>query len=156
MYKLCNLCVDGVDYPKMKISDNPVKVTNPGVKTVYRLFDRATDKAIADLMCLADEVIDESRPLTLIHPVERWKTKEVVDFYAKELYTDVFVNGRKTYAPQSVYELQARCQAGLDGFWDEYKRLQKPHRYKVDLSDKLYELKHRLISQEKRDVRNGI
>lgn len=156
VYKLCNLNVDGVDYPKMKISDNPVKVTNPGVKTVYRLFDKATDKAIADLMCLADEVIDESRPLTLTHPVERWKTKEIVDFYAKELYTDVFIDGRKTYAPQSVYELQARCKSGLDGFWDEYKRLQKPHQYKVDLSDKLYDLKHRLISEEKKGVRNGI
>ena len=156
VYKLCNLCVNGVNYPKMKISDNPVKVTNPGVKTVYRLFDKQTDKAIADLMCLSDEIIDESRPLTLTHPVERWKSKVVTDFYAKELYVDVFVEGRKTYKAQSVYDLQARCKAELDGFWDEYKRLQKPHQYKVDLSDKLYELKQRLIVEEKKGERNGI
>lgn len=156
VYKLANLRVNGRDYPKMKISDNPIKMTNPGIKTVYRLFDKSTDKAIADLICLKDEVIDCSKPLTLTHPVERWKTKEITNFYAKELYTDVFVNGKSTYERKTVYELQQNCKTSLDGFWDEYKRLQKPHQYKVDLSDNLYELKRRLIIEEKSGGRNGI
>ena len=156
VYKLCNLRVNGVDTPKMKISDNPVKMTNPGVKTVYRLFGRGTDKAIADLICLQGEQIDESKPLTITHPVERYKSKTVTDFYAKELYIDVFVDGKKVYKNKSVYELQQDCKTGLEGFWDEYKRLTQPHQYKVDLSDKLYELKQRLIVEEKKDVSDGI
>lgn len=151
VYKLSNLCVNGVDYPKMKISDNPIKVTNPGKKTVYRLFDRENDKAIADLICLEGETIDESKPLTITHPLERWKSKEVTNFYAKDLYVDVFTDGKLVYNKKSVYELAEQCKASLDGFWDEYKRLAKPHQYKVDLSDKLYELKQELIKRE----RNG-
>ncbi len=110
VYKLANLNVDGKNYPKMKISDNPVKMTNPGVKTVYRLFDRKTDKAVADVICLADEKIDESKTLTITHPVERWKTKEINDFYAKELYADVFADGKSVYESKSVYEIAEDCK----------------------------------------------
>lgn len=153
VYKLSNLCVDGVDYPKMKISDNPVKMTNPGKKTVFRLFDKKNNKAIADVIALEGEVIDNSKPYTLTHPVERWKTKAVTDFYAKELYVDVFKNGKCVYKKQSVYELAANCKESLDGFWEEYKRLSQPHDYKVDLSDKLYELKQKLIFEERKTVK---
>ncbi len=153
VYKLANLNVDGKNYPKMKISDNPVKMTNPGVKTVYRLFDRKTDKAVADVICLADEKIDESKPLTITHPVERWKTKEINDFYAKELYADVFADGKSVYESKSVYEIAEDCKKSLDGFWNEYKRLTQPHAYKVDLSDKLYELKQSLIIAERETVK---
>ncbi len=156
VYKLANLTVDGVDYPKMKISDNPVKMTNPAVKTVYRLFDKDTDKAIADLICLKDEQIDPSKPLTITHPVERWKSKVVTNFYVKELYIDVICNGKVVYDKKNVYELQQDCKNSLDGFWDEYKRLAQPHQYKVDLSDKLYELKQQLIIAEKKGVNNEI
>jgi len=156
VYKLANLNVDGKDYPKMKISDNAVKMTNPGVKTVYRLFSRQDDKAIADVICLADERIDESKPFTITHPVERWKTKTVTDFYAKQLYIDVFVNGKVVYKSPNVYQLQQNCRDSLEGFWDEYKRLTQPHAYKVDLSDKLYELKQRLIREDKEGGRHGI
>lgn len=148
VYKLSNLKIDGVDYPKMKISDNPIKVTNPGVKTVFRLFDKNTDKAIADVICLKGETFD-GEPITITHPLERWKTKEVTNYYAKELYVDVFVDGKLTYQPKSVYELAKDCKASLDGFWDEYKRLMRPHQYKVDLSDKLYALKQELIKKER-------
>lgn len=150
VYKLSSLRVDGVDYPKMKISDNPTKMTNPGKKTVYRLFGKDTHKAIADVICLEEEVIDETKPLTITHPVERWKTKVVENFYAKQLYVDVFVDGKKVYTPQNVYQLAQDCQNSLDGFWDEYKRLEQPHEYKVDLSDKLYELKQKLILEERK------
>ena len=152
VYKLANVRSKGVDYPKMKISDNPIKMTNPAEKTVYRLFGRDTNKAIADLICLKDEVIDDSKSLTITHPVERWKTKEVYDFYAKELYVDVIKDGKRILPQKSVYEMQKDCLASLDGFWDEYKRLTNPHEYKVDLSDKLYELKDKLIRAERKTV----
>ncbi len=152
VYKLSNLRVDGVDYPKMKISDNPIKMTNPGKKTVFRLFGKDTNKAIADVICLEGEVIDDTKPLTITHPVERWKTKVVENFYAKELYVKVFENGKKVFAPKTVYQLAADCKQSLDGFWDEYKRLEQPHEYKVDLSDKLYQLKQQLIREERNSV----
>ena len=145
VYKLANVRSDGVDYPKMKISDNPIKMTNPGEKTVYRLFGKDTNKAIADLICLKGEVIDDSAPLTITHPIERWKSKVVYDFYAKELYVDVIQQGKRVLPVKSVYELQNDCRESLDGFWDEYKRLVNPHEYKVDLSDRLYDLKNELI-----------
>lgn len=156
VYKLANLNVNGVDVPKMKISDNPVKITNPAVKTVYRLFGRDTDKAIADLICIKGEQIDESKPLVITHPVERWKTKEVTNFYVKDLYVDVFVDGRLVYDCPDVYSLQRSCKQSLAGFWEEYLRLTQPHAYKVDLSDKLYELKQRLIIEDKKGGSYGI
>lgn len=156
VYKLANLRVDGQDYPKMKISDNPVKMTNPGVKTVYRLFGRDTNKAIADVIALENEQIDDAKPLTITHPVERWKTKEVTNFYVKELYVDVFEDGKLVYDCPNVYQLQQNCKASLNGFWDEYLRLTQPHAYKVDLSDKLYELKQRLISEDKKGGAHGV
>ncbi len=152
VYKLSNLSVCGADYPKMKISDNPVKMTNPGVKTVFRLFDKGTNKAIADVIALADEVIDDSRPLTITDPTERWKSKTVTNFYAKELYVEAVAQGKRVLPRKDVYELQRDCRDSLDGFWEEYKRLSKPHSYKVDLSDKLYSLKERLIQEERQTV----
>ena len=149
VYKLCNINVDGVDYPKMKISDNPIKVTNPGIKTIYRLFDKASNKAIADLICLEGETVDESKPLTITDEHERWKSMTITDFYAKNLYIDVIVDGKQVYEPKNVYELQSDCKKSLDGFWEEYLRISKPHSYKVDLSDKLYELKQELIAKER-------
>lgn len=149
VYKLCNINVDGVDYPKMKISDNPIKVTNPGIKTIYRLFDKKTDKAIADLICLQDEVIDESKPLTITDEYERWKSMTLTDYYAKNLYQDVIVDGKQVYIPKNVYQLQADCKESLGGFWEEYLRISNPHEYKVDLSSKLYELKQKLIAEER-------
>ena len=156
VYKLCNISSSGVEIPKMKISDNPIKMTNPGIKTVFRLFGRDTDKAIADVICLQGETIDDTKPLTITHPVERWKTKEVVNFYAKELYATAMVDGKRTYQSKSVYQLQNDCKASLDGFWDEYKRLSNPHDYKVDLSDSLYALKQKLILQERKGKDNEI
>ncbi|MCH5159230.1 MAG: nicotinate phosphoribosyltransferase [Clostridiales bacterium] len=156
VYKLCNISSNGVETPKMKISDNPIKMTNPGIKTVFRLFGRDTNKAIADVICLVGETIDDTKPLTITHPVERWKTKEVVNFYAKELYDTVMVDGKRTYKSKSVYQLQKDCQASLDGFWDEYKRLSNPHDYKVDLSDNLYALKQRLILNERKGKGNEV
>ncbi len=98
---------------------------------------------------MADETIDETRPLTITHPTDRWKTKDVTNFYARNLYAEVFTDGKLVYKTQDVYALQRNCMESLDGFWDEYKRLTQPHAYKVDLSDKLYALKQKLIIEEK-------
>ncbi len=152
VYKLCNIRTGEKDCPKMKISDNPIKMTNPGVKTVFRLFDKKTDKAIADVIALKGERIDETKPLTITHPVERWKSKEVSDFYAKELYVDAVKDGKRVLARKDVYTLQRDCAQSLNGFWEEYKRLSNPHVYKVDLSDKLYSLKQQLINDERKTV----
>ncbi|MCH5153027.1 MAG: nicotinate phosphoribosyltransferase [Clostridiales bacterium] len=152
VYKLSNVRSAGKDHPKMKISDNPIKMTNPGEKTVYRLFGRDTNKAIADLIALKGEVIDDSKSLTITHPLERWKSKEVYNFYAKELYVDVIKGGKRVLPQKTVYQLQQDCKESLDGFWEEYKRLTNPHEYKVDLSDKLYELKDKIIREERKTV----
>ena len=152
VYKLANVRSGKVDYPKMKISDNPIKMTNPGQKTVYRLFGKDTNKAIADLIALKGEVIDDSKSLTITHPIERWKTKTVYDFYVKELYVDAIKDGKRVLPKKSVFELQQDCKESLDGFWEEYKRLTNPHEYKVDLSDKLYELKDNIIRAERKSV----
>ena len=156
VYKLANIYSHGTSIPKMKISDNPIKMTNPGVKTVYRLFSKDNDKAIADLICLEGEKIDETKPLTITHPLERWKTKVVDNFYTRDLYATVIVDGKRTYESKSVYQLQKDCQTSLDGFWDEYKRLSNPHDYKVDLSDDLYALKQKLILSERKGKDNEI
>ena len=150
VYKLANLCVDGVDVPKMKISDNPIKMTNPGKKCVYRLIGRDTGKAIADVICLDHEVIDDSQNYTITHPVERWKTKEVTNFIAVPLHEDIIVDGVVCYNPQNVYEHQQHCKQSLATFWDEYLRLARPHQYKVDLSEELYALKQSLIMAERK------
>ena len=152
VYKLSNVRSAGKDHPKMKISDNPIKMTNPGEKTVYRLFGRDTNKAIADLIALKGEVIDDSKSLTITHPLERWKSKEVYNFYAKELYVDVIKGGKRVLPQKTVYQLQQDCKESLDGFWEEYKRLTNPHEYKVDLSDRLYELKDKIIREERKTV----
>ncbi len=153
VYKLADIEREGVHIPKMKISDNPVKMTNPGVKTVYRLYDKQTRKAIADVIALQGETIDESKAYTLTHPVERWKTKTVTDFCAVELYEEVMRDGKRTQPAKDIYDLQQECLGSLYDFWPEYKRLDHPHEYKVDLSDKLYELKQRLIEEERQTVK---
>ena len=147
VYKICEVEENGVMTPKMKISDNPAKVTNPGEKRIFRLVSKNNNKAIADVICLADEKIDESKPYTLIHPEYRWKTKEVRNFRAKELYRQIYKDGKLVYDLPDLKTIQRRKRESFDEFWDEYKRLEKPHIYKVDLSEKLYNLKQKLIDE---------
>ena len=145
VYKLASL--DGV--PKMKVSDNTIKTTNPGNKTVYRLFCRKTHMAIADVIAFCDETIDDTKDYVITHPIERWKQKTVVDFYAVNLYQTVMQDGKRIVDFPTIYELRENCKKNLNGFWEEYRRLTVPHVYKVDLSDKLYELKQKLLSEAK-------
>ena len=125
-------------------------MTNPGKKCVYRLIGRDTGKAIADVMCLDHETIDDSQNYVITHPVERWKTKEVTNFVAVPLHEDIIVDGKICYTPQNVYEHQAYCKQSLATFWDEYLRISRPHQYKVDLSEELYALKQSLIMADRK------
>lgn len=133
--------------PKLKISDNIIKITNPCEKQIYRIYDGQTKMAVADLICKVDETFDFSKPLTLTHPVERWKSITFTDYFVKPLYVDVIKNGKVVMPFSSVEELQANCTNSLNEFWSEYKRLNKPQIYKVDLSDKLYAVKQELLAK---------
>lgn len=151
VYKMSAIRENGEWIPKMKHSDTLQKITDPGIKTTYRIYDRA-GMACADLICLADEVIDASSPLTVFHPVETWKKTTFVDYSVRNLMTDVYANGEQTYFSPSVSEIAEYSKKVRAEFWEEYLRLLNPHEYKVDLSDKLYSLKKELTlrSSEKR------
>jgi len=152
VYKMSAEIVRGEMVPKLKRSDNPAKVTNPGYKTVYRLYRKKNGKAIADLMTLAEEKLDETGPLRLFDPEQTWKTMAVTDFTARELLVPVFIGGKLVYELPDIHSIQAYARQELDTMWDEYKRLLNPHAYKVDLSDKLYDLKQKLLREHAETV----
>ena len=146
VYKLVAKEENGVITPKIKISENAAKITNPHFKKLYRIYDNESGIAIADLMCVHDEVIDESKPLTLFDPKETWKKKVVENFTAKELQIPVFKNGELVYSLPDIHEIRAYCQSQVMTLWDEVKRFENPHRYYVDLSQKLWDIKHELLN----------
>ena len=141
---------DGNEIPKIKLSENTEKITNPGFKNICRVYDKKTGRAEADFIQLRSEGdIDSSKPLVLTHPTERWKKTEYTDYTLRKLQVDVIKDGKLVYDLPSLKEIKEYTKQELDSFWDEYKRLDKPHVYKVDLSDKLYELKTKML----RDIR---
>ena len=135
--------------PKIKISENAAKITNPHFKKVYRLFERETGKAAADLICLHAEIVDDTKPLTIFDPDFTWKKKTLRDFVAKELMVPIFKNGEKVYDAPDVETIRAYCTEQIDTLWDEVKRFENPHNYYVDLSKKLWDIKHDLLEQNK-------
>lgn len=147
VYKMAAEERDGVYHPRIKISENVEKITNPGVKDVHRLYDRASGKAVADLITLHDETIDTSKPLTIFDPNQPWKKMTLTDFTSRSLLAPIFRNGQCIYASPSLLEIQAYAKTEVNSFWEEYTRLTKPHTYKVDLSQKLYDLKKQLLEQ---------
>lgn len=149
VYKLAAEEIDGKLVPKMKISENPSKMTNPGYKKVVRLYENATGKAIADLIMLNNEEIDTSKPLEIFHPIETWKTMTVCDFNYEELLKPVFVNGQKVYKTIPLNEISAYSKKELSKFWDEYTRIIRPSEYKVDLSKQLWDMKNSLLKNHK-------
>lgn len=154
VYKLCALeNADGTITPKIKISENTAKITNPHFKKIYRLFESDTGKAIADLLCVYDETIDESKPLELFDPDATWKRKTVTDFVAKELMVPIFKDGKLVYQSPSIEEMRAYCADQVDRLWDEVKRFENPHNYYVDLSQKLWDIKHDLLENQGRITR---
>ena len=135
--------------PKIKLSENTAKITNPGNKTIYRIYSKATGKIRADLICLTDETFDESQDMIIFDPIETWKkTKIRANCYTlRELLIPVFKNGECVYQSPSVMEIRDYCKKELDTIWDETKRFVNPHEVYVDLSDKLYALKSELLEK---------
>ncbi len=145
VYKLVAKEEGGAIIPKIKISENPEKITNPHFKKVYRIIDNETGVAIADLLTVYDEVIDESKPLELFDPVETWKKKIVTNYTARELLVPIFKDGECVYKKPNITEIQSYCRDEVATLWEEVKRFENPHRYYVDLSRKLWDIKHSLL-----------
>ena len=131
--------------PKIKVSENVDKITNPHFKKVYRIFDRKTGKAEADYIAVWDEKVDDSAPLELFDPQATWKRKTYTDFTIRELQVPVFRNGQLVYRRPGLKEIQNYCRAQVDTLWDEVKRFENPHNYYVDLSQKLWDIKQALL-----------
>ena len=138
---------DGEIIPKIKISENVGKITTPHFKKLYRFYGRDTGKAIADYLCLYDETVDDSGNLEIFDPEATWKRKEVYHFEARELLVQIYKNGKLIYKRPSMEELRAYCASQVDTLWDEVKRFDNPHRYYVDLSQKLYDIKQSLLNR---------
>lgn len=149
VYKLSAVERDGKIVPRIKVSENVSKITNPDFKRLWRLYDRETDKAIADVITLRDEVIDDTAPYEIFDPQHVWKRKTVENFRAVQLQVPLFENGKCVYASPSTEEIKTYCRQQLDTLWDEVLRFENPHNYYVDLSQKLWDEKQRLLSQSR-------
>lgn len=147
VYKLCAEEINGEYIPRIKISENPAKVTNPGRKQLYRFYDERTGKALADLIALDEEDFSGNEPIEIFDPENTWKRMTLCDYKVRPMLQPIFVDGRQVYQSPSLKAIAAYSKSELVTFWDEYKRLHSPHRYKVDLSRKLYDLKHELLSK---------
>ncbi len=148
VYKLVAVEDEGGNItPKIKISENVAKITTPHYKKLYRFFGNDTGKAIADYLTIHDETVDDSRPLVIFDPDATWKKKEVYDFTAKELQVPVFRSGQLVYDLPSLPEIRRYCLEQVDTLWDEVKRFDNPHKYYVDLSQKLWDVKHGLLEK---------
>ena len=141
---------EGNIIPKIKISENPAKITTPHFKKVYRLYDKESGNAFADLLCVHDEVIDFTQPLELFDPDATWKRKTFTNFTARELLAPIFVGGKRVYTSPTITEMRAYCAQQVDLLWDEVKRFENPHNYYVDLSQKLWDIKHDLLKRSGR------
>ena len=149
VYKLVAVENNGQVIPKIKISENVAKITTPCFKNLYRLFSNDTGKAIADVITLHNEVIDDSKEYEIFDPNHTWKRKKVRDFTAKKLLTRIFDNGKCVYDVPDLKDVRDYCMAEIDKIWDEVKRFENPHEYYVDLSQKLWDLKYKLLSENK-------
>ena len=150
VYKMSAEYEDGRVVPKIKISENPVKITNPGEKKLWRIYDKASGKAVADLIALAHETYDTDKPLTIYDPVNTWKSMTLTNYTMKELQVKVFDQGKRVYDSPSLNEIQKHCEEEMSTFWSQYKRLLNPHRDKVDLSDSLWMLKNSMLQGYRR------
>jgi len=144
VYKLSAIEIDGVMQERMKVSSSIEKMTNPGLKKICRIYDKKTNMAMGDVIALKDEVL--TSPLTMTHERDRWKKTTVEDYELRELLTPVFLRGEQVYDSPTLSEIAKYAKDELNRFWCEYKRVVNPHIYKVDISDKLYELKQKILS----------
>ncbi len=146
VYKMVAVEENGEILPKIKISENVIKITTPYFKKVYRLYSRETGMAIADVLTTRDEIIDDSKPYEIFDPRNTWKRKTVTGFTAKELQIPIFVNGECIYESPSLKEIKSYCKEQLLTIWDEVKRFENPHEYYVDMSQKLWNIRYDLLA----------
>ena len=147
VYKLVGIEENGKVIPKIKISENPAKITIPDFKQIYRLYDNESGKAIADVLTLHDEVIDSEKPYVIFDPVHTWKRKTVTNFTARKLLVKIFEKGNPVYDVPPLKEVREYCQRELDTIWDEVKRFENPHSYYVDLSQDLWNVRNSLLEK---------
>jgi len=145
VYKMAAIEENGTLVPKLKMSDTPGKITNPGFKKIVRIYDKHSNKALADLICLQEESFDGLDEIEIFDPNFTYKRKTISDFYVKELTTLIISKGELVYKLPTVMEIAAYHKEAYNEFWNEYKRLLNPHIYKVDLSQKLYDMKQGLL-----------
>ena len=139
--------------PRIKISENVEKITTPGFKTFYRLYDKETKKALADVITMKEEKIDDQNPYELFHPVYTWKRTVLENFVAREMKERIFADGKLVYDLPSLKERRDYCAEELDTLWEEYKRFDHPHEYKVDLSLAVWDVKHDLLARTQQRIR---
>lgn len=149
VYKLSAIEKDGKTVPKINLSENVRKITIPSSKQVYRLIDKDSGKAIADVLTLDDEIIDETKPYVLFDPDFTWKRKEIENFVTRKLLVPIFEGGKKVYEEPSLKEIREYCLRQTDTLWDEVKRFENPHKYYVDLSKNLWAERNGLIEKFK-------
>ncbi len=148
VYKLVAKEEGGEIIPKIKISENAEKITTPHFKKIYRIYDKQTGKAMADLLCVHDEMLTEGEPLEIFDPVETWKKKTFTDYTLRELLVPIFKGGKCVYKSPALSEIREYCLSQIDGLWDEVKRFENPHKYYVDLSERLWSIKHSLLMKK--------
>ncbi len=147
VYKLTGVESNGVIHPKIKISDNPEKITTPHFKKLYRIYDKDTMKARADLLTVHDEVIDEQQPLTIFDPTHTWRQQTLHNYVVKQRLMPIFEAGKQVYESPALKDIRAYTFSELDSLWEESKRFEYPYLYPVDLSEKLWNIKHDLIKK---------
>ena len=155
VYKLCAVeDADGTIRPKIKISENVGKITTPHFKKLYRLRGRDTGKAEADLICVFDETVDDTKPLEIFDPEHVWKRKLLENFVAEELLVPIFKNGGQVYELPTLEEIRAHRAREIEGMWEEVRRFTNPHNYYVDLSEKLWNIKHNMLRESRSPKKN--
>ena len=153
VYKLSASIENGKLIPKIKLSEDPEKINNPGYKQVFRIYNKATGKAEADLIGLSDESIDQTQHLTVFHPIYTWKKKTFKNYEVKPLLKPLFIDGKSKHVKRSVMEIRAFAKSELESLWPQYLRINSPEEYKVDLSEKLWSLKRKLIQEKKAEAK---
>ena len=147
VYKLVAIEKNGKIVPKIKVSDNTIKITNPGSKKVYRFYDKLSKKALADVITLNDEIVPENE-YTIFDPASPWKKKTLSNYTARPLQELVFDNGKLVYNMPTLKDISENAKKELDTLWNEVKRIKNPHKYYVDLSQKLWDLKNELLENK--------
>ncbi|QVK17434.1 nicotinate phosphoribosyltransferase [Mycoplasmatota bacterium] len=147
VYKLVAIEEKDKIIPKIKISENVAKITNPGFKQIYRFFDKKTNKALADVITLNEEIIQDDGEYEIFDPNNIWKRKKLSNYYVKKLLVPIFEDGKCVYKLPSLSEIRSRCEKQIETLWDTILRFENPHEYYVDLSQKLWDLKQGMIHE---------